>query len=136
MIDDPGYAGQSVLNSFVFDSGPQRASSHARGTLLRVDDRILGIAREVGYKTIFCRRRARGAMATAADHNLEVVRPSILQRKRNVVHVFHEGDNTSIALDVGGPSSDGLGINLIVWGHNIPLKDCLNSGRPDISGRN
>src|SRR5229473_6403254 len=70
-IDGPVYAGQSVLNSFVFDSGPQGTSSHTRGTLLRVDDRIVEIAREVDYKTIFCRRRARGAMATAADHNLE-----------------------------------------------------------------
>src|SRR5229473_2065014 len=102
-----------MLNSFIFDSGPQRASSHARGTLLRVDDRILEIAREVDYKTIFYRRRARGAMATAANRDLEVIRPSVPQRKRNVVCVLHEGDNTSIALDVDGPPSDGLGVFLV-----------------------
>src|SRR5713226_2476280 len=95
-----------------FSTVAHRASSHARGTLLRVDDRILEIAREVDYKTIFYRRRARGAMATAANRDLEVIRPSVLQRTRDVLCVLHEADNTSIALDVNGPPSDGLGINL------------------------
>lgn len=114
-----------------FSTVAHRASSHARGTLLRVDDRILEIAREVDYKTIFYRRRARGAMATAADHNLEVVRPSILQRKRNVVHVFHEGDNTSIALDVDGPPSDGLGVFLVAGVHDMPFEGLLELGETE-----
>jgi hypothetical protein len=128
MIDGPGYAGQSMLNSFIFDSSPQRASSHAHGSLLRIDDRIVEIAREVDYEAVLGRRGTRRAMAAAANRNMEVVRPSILQRERNVIRVLHEGNNTSIALRIGGPPSYGLGISLIVGGHNIPFERSLELG--------
>jgi hypothetical protein len=129
MVDGPGYAGQSMLNSLIFDSSPQRASSHARGALLRIDDRIVEIAREVDYEAVFGRRGTRRAMAAAASRNMEVVSPSVLQRERNVVSVFHEGNNTSFALRMGGPPSYGLGVSLIVGGHDIPFERLLELGK-------
>jgi hypothetical protein len=128
MIDPPSYTGQPTFNSLIFDSSPQRASSHVRGALLWVDDRIVEIAREVDYKAAFCRRGTRRAMTAAANRNMEVVCPSMPQRERNVVRVFHEGDNTSFALRVGGPASNGLGVSLVVRGHDIPFKRLLELG--------
>jgi hypothetical protein len=128
MIDGPGYTGQSMLNSLIFDSSPQRASSHVRGTLLRIDDRIVEIAREINYEAVFHRRCTTEAMAAATDRNLEAVRPSVLQRERNVVRVFHEGDNTSFALHVGGPASYGLSVSVFVGGHDIPFERLLEHG--------
>jgi hypothetical protein len=78
VINVPGYTGQSILNGFIFDSPPQSASPNARGALLRIDDRVVEIAREVDYKAVCGRRGTRGAMATAADSKLELVRPSVL----------------------------------------------------------
>jgi hypothetical protein len=114
-----------MLNSFVFNSCPQRASPHARGALLCIDGRIIEIAGEVDYEAVFGRRSTRGAMATAANRNMKVVCPSILQRERNVVIVFHEGNNTSFALRGGGPPSYGLGVSLIAGGHDIPFERLL-----------
>jgi hypothetical protein len=114
-----------MLNSFIFDSSPQRTSSHARGALLRVDGRIVEIAREVDYKAIFCGRGTRRAMTAAANRNLEIVRSSVLQRERNIVIVFHKGNNTSFALSVSGPASYSLGVSLIVRGHDIPFERLL-----------
>src|SRR6267154_5226216 len=128
MIDSPGYAGQSMLNSFIFDSSPQRTSSHARRALLRVDDRIVDIAREVDYKAVFRGRGTRRAVTATANRNMEVVCPSILQRKRNVVCVFHKGNNTSFALRVGGPASYGLSVSFVVGGHDIPFERLLELG--------
>jgi hypothetical protein len=53
MIDPPGHSGQPMLNSLIFDSSPQRTSSHARGALLCVDDRMVEILRGVDYETVF-----------------------------------------------------------------------------------
>src|SRR6266852_5499742 len=128
MIDGPGYTGQSMLNSLVFDSPPQRASSHARGALLWIDGRIVEIAREVDYEAIFGRRGTTDAMAAATDRNLEAVRSSVLQRERNVVGVFHEGNNTSIAFRIGGPASYGLIVSVVVGGHDIPFERLLELG--------
>jgi hypothetical protein len=128
MIDSPGYAGQSILNSFIFDSSPQRASSHARDALLWIDDRIVEIAREVDYEAVFGRRGTRRAMTAATDRNLEVVLPSVLQREGNVANIFDEGDNTSIALRVGGPAGYGLCVSVVVGGHDIPFQRLLELG--------
>jgi hypothetical protein len=125
MIDPPSYTGQTILNSLIFDSCPQRASSHARGALLWVDDRIVEIAREVNHEAVFGRRGTRRAMTPAANRNLEVVCSSVLQGERNVVIVFHEGNNASFTLRVGGPTSYSLGVSLIVRGHNISLERLL-----------
>jgi len=128
MIDPPSYAGQSMLNSFIFDSSPQRASSHARGALLRVDGRIVEIAREINYEAVFCGRGTRRAVTATANRNMEVVCPSILQRKRNVVCVFHKGNNTSFALRVGGPASYSLGVSLIARDHDITFERLFELG--------
>jgi hypothetical protein len=128
MIDSPGYTGQSMLNSLIFDSCPQRASSHARGAPLRINDRIVEITGEVDYKAVFGRGGTRSAMAAAANRNMKVVCPSILQRERNVVIVLHEGNNTSFALRDGGPPSYGLGVSFIVGGHDIPFERLLELG--------
>ena len=128
MIIGPGYASQFMLDSFIFDSAPQRASSDARDAFLWVDDRIVEIAREVDDEAIFGRRGTRRAMTAATNRNMEAVRPGILQRERNVVRVFHEGNNTSFALRVGGPPSYGLSLSLIAGGHNIPFERLLELG--------
>jgi hypothetical protein len=128
VIDGPGYTGQSMLSSFLFDSCPQRASSHTRGALLCIDGRVVEIAREVDYEAVFDRRGTRNVMAAATDRNLEAVRPSVLQGKRNVVIVFHKGDNTSIALRVGGPAGYGLSVSAVVWGHDIAFERLLELG--------
>ena len=128
MIDRPSYTGQSVLNSFIFDCPPQRASPHVRGALLWIDDRVVEIAREVDDKAVFGGRGTRGAMATATDRDLKFVRPSVLQRERNVVGVLHEGDDTSRALRIGSPPGNGFGISVIVRGHDIPFERLLECG--------
>jgi hypothetical protein len=128
MIDGPSYTGQSMLNSFIFDSAPQSASPYTCGALLRIDDCVVEITREVDYKAVFGRRGTRGAMASAADRNLKVIRPSVLQRERNVVGVLHEGDDTSRALRIGGPPGNGLGISVIIRGHDIPFERLLEGG--------
>jgi hypothetical protein len=125
MTDGPSYTGQSVLNGFIFDGPPQSASSHARGALLRIDDRITKIAREVDYEAIFDRRGTRGAMASAADRDLEFVRPRILERKGNIVIIFHKRHKTSRALRVDCPPRDSFGISIIVRGHDIPFEGLL-----------
>jgi hypothetical protein len=114
-----------MLNGLIVDSPPQTASSHARGALLRIDDRVVKITREVDYKAVFGRRGTTDAVAAATDRNLEVVRPSVLQRECNVVSVFHKGDHTSIALRVGGPAGYGLSVSIIVGGHDITLEKLL-----------
>jgi hypothetical protein len=96
--------------------------------LLRIDDRIVEIAREIDYKAVFDRRSTTEAMAAATDRNLEAVRPSVLQRERNVVSVFHEGNNTSFALHVDGPASYGLSVLVVVGGHDIPFERLLELG--------
>jgi hypothetical protein len=128
MIDGPGYAGQSMLNGFTFDSPPQGASSNAHGALLWIGDCIVEMAREVDNNTVLGRRSTRRAMAATADRNLELVRPSILEREGNVVGVFHEGHNASRALRVGCPPSDGLGISIVVRGHDIPFERLFECG--------
>ena len=42
-----------MLNNLIFDSSPKKAS-YERGVLLRVDSRIVKIAREADYKATFC----------------------------------------------------------------------------------
>ena len=128
MIDGPGYAGQSMFNSLIFDSSPERASSYARGALLWIDGRIVEIAREIDYEAVFDRRGTTDAMAASTDRNSEAVRPSVLQRERNVVSVFHEGDNMSFALRVGGPASYGLNVSIVVRGNDIPFERLLELG--------
>jgi len=55
-----------------------------------------------------------GLWPAAVNHNMGFVCPSVLQRERNVVSVFDEGDNVSIALCIGGsPASYGLSTSLI-----------------------
>jgi hypothetical protein len=83
------------------------------------------MTREVDYEAVFGRRGTTDAMAPATDRNLEAVRPSVLQGKRNVVSVFHKGNNTSIALGVGGPASYGLSVSVVVGGHDIPFERLL-----------
>jgi hypothetical protein len=128
MIDGPGYAGQSMFNSLIFNSSPQRTSSYACGPLLWINGRIVEIAREIDYEAVFDRRGTTQAMAAATDRNLEAVRPSVLQRERNVVSVLYEGDNTSFALQVGGPASYGLSVFVVVRGHDIPFEGLLELG--------
>ena len=128
MINGPGYTGQTMLNSFIFDSSPQSSSPHARGALLRIDDRIVEIAGEIDNKAVFGRRCTRGAMPAATDRDLELVCPSVLQRERNVVGVFHEGHDTSRALRVGGPPRNGLRIPVIFRCHYIPFEGLLECG--------
>src|ERR1700733_2334128 len=105
LISPPSHTGQSILNSFIFNSSPQRASSHAHGALLWVDDHIVEIAREVDYEAVFGGSCPTGAVATAANRNLEAVLSSVFQGERNVVVFFYEGNNTSFALRIGGPAS-------------------------------
>src|SRR6267378_7775079 len=114
MVDSPGYRSQTVLNSFLFDGGPEGPSAHARGAFLRIDDGIVEVAREIDDKTVFGRRGARGAVAATANRNLEVVRSSVLQCERDVVRVFHEGYDASGTLCVGWPPGYRLGIACIV----------------------
>jgi hypothetical protein len=117
-----------MLNSFIFDGPPKGASPDTRGAFLRIDDSVVEIAREVDDKAVFGRGGTRGAMTSAADRNLELVRPSVLQRERNVVGVLHEGDDTSRALRVGGPPGNGHGISVIIRGHDIPFERLLECG--------
>lgn len=67
-------------------------------------------------------------MAAAANGNLQIVSSSVLQREPNVVCVFHEGNNTSIALRIGGPPSYSLAVSLVTGGHNIPFEGLLELG--------
>ena len=128
MVDRPSYSGQSVLNGFIFDRPPQGASPHACSALLRVDDHVVEMAREVDDKAVFGRRGTRWTMATTADRNLELVCLSILQRERNVVSVLHEGDNTSRTLRVCGPPGNGLEISVIIRSHDVPFERLLEYG--------
>jgi hypothetical protein len=59
---------------------------------------------------------------------MEVVCPGILQGERNIVSVFDEGNNTSFALRVGAPPGYGLGVSVIVGGHDIPFERLLELG--------
>ena len=55
-------------------------------------------------------------MTAAANRKLEVVCPSILQRERNILSVFREGNDTSFAafaLRVGGSASYRLSVSLV-----------------------
>ena len=128
MIDGPSYRSQSVLNSFFFDGAPQSPSAHARGAFLRIDDGIVEVAREIDDEPVFGRRGARGAVAAAANRELEIVRPGVLQRERNVVRVFHEGHDASGTLCVGCPSCYRLGIVCIVGGHDVPFERMFECG--------
>jgi hypothetical protein len=67
-------------------------------------------------------------MASAADRNLELIHPRVLEREGNVVIAFHEGHNTSRAFRVGGPPSDGLSISFIVGGHEVPFERLFECG--------
>jgi|SRR6266851_2810586 len=128
MVDRPSYTSQTVLNGFFFDSAPQSPSPDTHGALLGVDDCIVEVAREIDYNTVFGGRGSRRAMTAATNRNLEAVRPSVLQRERNVVGIFHEGHNASGALGVPGPPSYCLGIAYVVGGHDIPFERLLERG--------
>src|SRR5712691_4734968 len=73
MVDSPGYGSSSVLDSFLFDGGPQSPSAHAHGAFLRIDDGIVEVAKEVDDK------------AATTNRNLEVVHPGVLQRATSFV---------------------------------------------------
>src|SRR5260221_14506666 len=81
MVDSPGYGSSSVLDSFLFDGGPQSPSAHARGAFLRIDDGIVEVAKEIDDKAAFGRRGARGAVAATTNRNFEVVTPARVRRR-------------------------------------------------------
>jgi len=128
MVDGPGYRRQSVLDSFLFDGGPQSPSTHARGALLRIDDGIVEVAKEIDDNTVFGGRGASGAVAATANPNLEVVRPGVLQRERDVIRVFYEGYDASGTLCIDCPPGYRLGIASIVGGHDVPFERLLERG--------
>lgn len=128
MVDGPSYGSQSVLNSFFFDGAPQSPSTHARGAFFRIDDGIVEVAREIDDETVFGGGGARGAVAAAANPNLEVVRPGVRQRERDVVRVFYEGYGASGTLCVDCPPGYRLGIACIVGGHDVAFERLLERG--------
>lgn len=117
-----------MLYRFLFDSVPQSASPYTHGTLLWIDDRIAEIAREVDYKPVLGRGGTSWTMSSAANCDLEIIRPGILQRKGNVVSVLDESHDTGTALSVDSPSGYRRFVISIVRGHNVPLERLLECG--------
>ena len=62
MIDHPGHTSQSMLDDFIFDSSPKRASSNACGALLQIDDLVVEIARLRGQLSQKRHRRGCGRL--------------------------------------------------------------------------